>query len=92
MERGSTISAPKRALSTSFQRERAGHMTTAKFYGDRADDARRAADNATLDNVRDKCLLSVGVWEMLAERAGRVDAERIVRETAAEVRRLQAEA
>lgn len=64
-------------------------MTTAKFYTARADDARRAAQDATLDNVRDKCLLSVSVWETLAERAERVDTERVVRETSAELRKLQ---
>jgi len=55
---------------------------TAKFYSDRADEARSQANAATLDNVRERCLRSATVWEELASRAARVDAERRVREAA----------
>lgn len=65
-------------------------MTTAQFYAERADEARRDADAATLDNVRESRLRSADVWQSLADRAARVDAERLVREaeTARKMREL----
>ena len=45
----------------------------AEFYRARAEDARAAADSATLDNVRDRCLRSAVAWEAMADRATRGD-------------------
>lgn len=64
-------------------------MSTAQFYAERADEARRDADAADLDNVRESCLRSADVWQRLADRAARVDAERLVREEAANDRRIR---
>lgn len=62
-------------------------MSNAQFYHDRAAEARSQADLAELDNVRDRCLRSAGVWQSLADRATRLDAERAVRDAATEERR-----
>lgn len=56
--------------------------TRAAFCREQADQAQAAAAVATLDNVRDRCLRSMAVWQDLADRAERVDAERRVREAA----------
>ena len=45
---------------------------TQKFYRDRAADARRDADAATLDNVRDRHLRAAAAWEM-ADRLARTE-------------------
>ena len=60
--------------------------TMQAFYLARAADAGRAADAATLANVRDRFRLSQETWADLAARAGRVDAmrSRLVDEKAAE--------
>ena len=50
--------------------------TMQTFYLTRAADSGRAADAATLDNVRDRFRLSQATWTDLAVRAGRVDAMR----------------
>ncbi len=50
--------------------------TMQTFYLARAADAGRAADAATLANVRERFRLSQATWADLAERAGRVDAMR----------------
>ena len=47
--------------------------TNEEFYLARAADARREADAATLDNVRDRCLRSEAAWNEMAARAGRSD-------------------
>ncbi|HEX8365041.1 MAG TPA: hypothetical protein VF603_07140 [Allosphingosinicella sp.] len=46
--------------------------TPLSFYLDRAADSRRAARAATLDNVRERFLLSERSWRDLAARARRV--------------------
>ncbi|MEA3018068.1 MAG: hypothetical protein QOI38_2790 [Sphingomonadales bacterium] len=46
--------------------------TPLSFYLDRAADSRRAAKAATLDNVRERFLLSERTWRDLAARAKRV--------------------
>ncbi|MEA3041229.1 MAG: hypothetical protein QOC65_718 [Sphingomonadales bacterium] len=46
--------------------------TPLNFYLDRAADSRRAAKAATLDNVRERFLLSERTWRDLAARARRV--------------------
>lgn len=56
--------------------------TQANYYRDQAQRARAEAEAATLDNVRERCLRSVAVWESLAARAERVTAERVARDRA----------
>lgn len=51
--------------------------TNQDFYLARAAEARRDADQATLDNVRDRCLRSEAAWNEMAARAGRTDKMRI---------------
>ena len=46
--------------------------TPLSFYLDRAADSRRAAKAATLDNARERFLLSERSWRDLAARAKRV--------------------
>ena len=46
-------------------------MTDKETYFMRAAEARAQADEATLDNVRDRCLRSEAAWIAMAERAGR---------------------
>ena len=59
--------------------------TPHSFYLERAADSRRAAKTATLDNVRERFLLSERTWRDLAARAKRVAAvqARLVASTAA---------
>lgn len=45
-------------------------------YYARAEDSRKAAAAATLDNVRERLLESENVWNELARRAVRVEAQR----------------
>ncbi|HWT12568.1 MAG TPA: hypothetical protein VN231_07430 [Allosphingosinicella sp.] len=44
-----------------------------QFYRLRADEARRAAEIATLDNVRDRHLRAAAAWQAMAERAARTE-------------------
>lgn len=44
-----------------------------QFYLDRAADARRDADAATLSNVRDRCLRAAMAWEDMASRVARTE-------------------
>lgn len=46
------------------------------FYRDRAEEARRAADAAELDNVRDRNLRAAHAWQTMADRAARTDRQR----------------
>ena len=46
------------------------------FYRDRADEARRAADAAELDNVRERNLRAAEAWQAMADRAARTDRQR----------------
>ena len=48
-----------------------------EFYAARADEARKAADAATLDNVRDRELRAAKSWQDLAEHARSVAAARL---------------
>lgn len=52
------------------------------FYLARASEARRDAEAATLDNVRERCLRSEAAWNEMAGRAGRTDKMRIKGEAA----------
>src|SRR5689334_5964060 len=47
------------------------HSTDLDFYLARADQARREAEAATLDHVRERCQRSQAAWEALADRAAR---------------------
>lgn len=51
--------------------------TQADFYAARAAEARHAAEDATLDNVRERCLRSAAAWEGMAARAARTDQMRL---------------
>lgn len=42
-----------------------------EFYTERAEDARRDADTASLANVRDRCLRAAAAWDAMAARAAR---------------------
>ena len=50
--------------------------TTSEFYTARADESARDAANATLDNVRERCLRSEAAWRTMAERLERGEAMR----------------
>jgi hypothetical protein len=57
------------------------------FYRDRAREQRKAAEAATLVNVRNRCILAAETWERMAERGegiGRRQAERLAAVTPAE--------
>jgi hypothetical protein len=43
------------------------------FYLARATEAKRDADAATLDNVRDRCLRAAAAWDGMAARAARTE-------------------
>ena len=51
-------------------------MSNTAFYQSRADEARLAAAEASLANVRDRCLRAAAVWEEMASRAARIDYHR----------------
>ena len=44
-----------------------------QFYLDRAADARRDADAATLNNVRERCLRAAAAWDDMANRVARTE-------------------
>jgi hypothetical protein len=44
-----------------------------EFYLERASAARREAGEATLDNVRDRCLRAAAAWDEMASRAARTE-------------------
>ena len=44
-----------------------------EFYLERAAAARREAEAATLDNVRDRCLRAAKAWDEMAARAARTE-------------------
>jgi hypothetical protein len=46
------------------------------FYVTRASEARADADQASLDNVRDRCLRAAAAWDAMAARAHRSDVHR----------------
>ncbi len=48
-------------------------MNQLDFYLERAAAARREADAATLDNVRDRCLRAALAWDEMASRAARTE-------------------
>jgi len=48
-------------------------MTDREIYLTRAAEAREAAEAATLDNVRQRCLRSEEAWMLMADRAERTE-------------------
>jgi hypothetical protein len=48
-------------------------MTDRETYLARAAEAREAAAEATLDNVRERCLRSEEAWMLMADRAERTE-------------------
>jgi hypothetical protein len=48
-------------------------MTDREIYLARAAEAREAAAEATLDNVRERCLRSEEAWMLMADRAERTE-------------------
>jgi len=54
---------------------------TQRFYCDRADQARRDADAAGLDNVRDRHLRAAAAWDVMAARLARTERMRAETET-----------
>lgn len=46
-------------------------MSQLEFYQTRAAEAKRDAEAATLDNVRDRCLRAEAAWSDMAARAER---------------------
>jgi hypothetical protein len=57
-------------------------VSNEQFYLDRSDDARREAEAATLDNVRDRAQRSSDAWAAMARRAAKTEAFRAVRKAA----------
>ena len=54
--------------------------TTHEFYRARAVEARRDAQSATLDNVRERHLTAAAAWDTMAERGERTLRNRIATE------------
>jgi hypothetical protein len=50
--------------------------TNLQFYRDRAEEARLAAEAATLSHVRDRCRRSEAAWTELADRAAATSEQR----------------
>ena len=48
-----------------------------EFYRTRAEEARRAATAATLDNVRERHLTAAAAWDAMADRGERTERERV---------------
>ena len=49
---------------------------TLQFYRDRAAQARRDAEGASLDNVRDRWLCAADAWDVMATRLARTERAR----------------
>lgn len=60
---------------------------TFEFYDQRARDAEAQADQAVLDNVRDRELRSAKAWREMADRQLMIDAERVKAEAVRAERR-----
>lgn len=58
-------------------------MSQAAFYRAQAEAAEAAAEAATLDNVRERCLRSAAAWADMAERSELTDRLRAERAPAA---------
>ncbi len=55
-------------------------MTDRETFLSRAAEARKDADEAMLDNVRDRCLRSEAAWSEMAARAERTEKMRAARD------------
>lgn len=51
-------------------------MTTTLFYREQAEQQQRAADDAALENVRERCQRASNAWNALANRSERSDTAR----------------
>ncbi len=51
--------------------------TSLQFYRDRAEEARQAAEAATLSLVRDRCRRSEAAWTELANRTAATNEQRL---------------
>jgi hypothetical protein len=56
-------------------------MTTTVFYREQAEQQQRAADDAALENVRERCQRASNAWSALANRSERNDAARVASAT-----------
>ena len=65
--------------------------TQQDLYATRAAEARREAEEATLGNVRDRCLRAASAWEAMAARAERGEAFRTKQAAEKEAAALAAE-
>ena len=63
-----------------------------QFFVDQAEQARRDADAATLDNVRERCLRSAAAWAEKARRASRTERMRAESEAAKRVQQMERDA
>jgi hypothetical protein len=63
-----------------------------QFFVDQAEKARRDADAATLDNVRDRCLRSAAAWAEMARRASRTERMRAESEAAKRIQQVERDA
>lgn len=52
-------------------------MPTIDFYSERAAECRRQASDATLGNVRDRCLGAATAWDNMADQVRRTDIFRV---------------
>ena len=62
-----------------------------QFYLDRAADARRDADAATLTTVRERCLRAAAAWDDMANRVARTERMRAETEAKKAAEALAAE-
>ena len=62
---------------------------TFKFYDERAKEAAAEAENATLDNVRERCLRAERTWRAFADQAHKVMADRETAERERAARRAE---
>ena len=53
------------------------NSNTLQFYLDRAEEARKQAEAATLSHVRDRCRRSEAAWTHLAERSAATEKMRL---------------
>jgi hypothetical protein len=53
------------------------HTTMLQFYRDRAEQAEKDAEAATLSHVRDRCRRSQAAWILLAEKAELMEKRRV---------------
>lgn len=65
---------------------------TFEFYNARAKEAAAEAEQATLDNVRERALRSEKAWRSMAEQARKVEVDREKAEQARAERRAREEA